>query len=130
MDALRDGINLRGYAQRDPKVEYQSEGYGLFEEMNARIDAQATEVIFKFVLPDPVAERAAPRPAPLRPAPPAARPGSVLERSPGAAGPGPQRGAAGAGGARAGAAPAAKVGRNDPCPCGSGKKYKKCCGAV
>jgi preprotein translocase subunit SecA len=130
MDALRDGINLRGYAQRDPKVEYQREGYGLFEEMNARIDAQASEVIFRFVLPDPVAERAAPRPAPLRAAAPAARPGNVLERPSGTAGPAPPRGGAAAAGARPGAAAAAKVGRNDPCPCGSGKKYKKCCGAV
>jgi preprotein translocase subunit SecA len=126
MDGLREGINLRGYAQRDPKVEYQREGYGLFEEMNARIDQQAAEVILKFVLPDPVADRVAPRPAPLRAAAPAAQPGSVLERRPGA--PAPARPAAAAA-ARPGAAPTAKVGRNDPCPCGSGKKYKKCCGA-
>jgi preprotein translocase subunit SecA len=131
MDGLREGIGLRGYAQRDPKVEYQREGYGLFEEMNARIDQQATEVIFKFVLPDPVADRVAPRPAPLRAAAPAAKPGSVLERRPGAPGPAtaPRPGASAGGAARPGAAPAAKVGRNDPCPCGSGRKYKKCCGA-
>ena len=128
MDGLREGINLRGYAQRDPKVEYQREGYGLFEEMNARIDQQAAEVIFKFVLPDPVADRVAPRPAPLRAAAPAAHPGSVLERRPGAPAPARSTAAVGAA-ARPGAAPAAKVGRNDPCPCGSGKKYKKCCGA-
>ena len=128
MDGLREGINLRGYAQRDPKVEYQREGYGLFEEMNARIDQQAAEVIFKFVLPDPVADRVAPRPAPLRAAAPAAHPGSVLERRPSAPAPARSTAAVGAA-ARPGAAPAAKVGRNDPCPCGSGKKYKKCCGA-
>ncbi|NIV45733.1 MAG: preprotein translocase subunit SecA, partial [Gammaproteobacteria bacterium] len=52
MDALREGINLRGYAQRDPKVEYQREGYGLFSETEERIDQQATEIVFKFVLPD------------------------------------------------------------------------------
>ncbi len=127
MDGLREGINLRGYAQRDPKVEYQREGYGLFNEMNGRIDQQATEVVFKFVLPDPVADRA-PRPA-VRVAAPAPRPGRVFERRPGAAAPAPRSGAPPAAAGRPGAAPAPKVGRNDPCPCGSGKKYKKCCGA-
>jgi preprotein translocase subunit SecA len=118
MDALREGINLRGYAQRDPKVEYQREGYGLFSETEERIDQQATEIVFKFVLPDPVADRR-PAPAPTGPAAPR-RPGSVIERGPG----GPP--------ARPRGAPAkpGKVGRNDPCPCGSGKKYKKCCGAT
>jgi preprotein translocase subunit SecA len=130
MDGLREGINLRGYAQRDPKVEYQREGYGLFEEMNGRIDQQAAEVIFKFVLPDPVADRVGTRPAAPRAAAPAARPGSVLERRPGAPpAPANRPGAAVGPGARPGAAPVAKVGRNDPCTCGSGKKYKKCCGA-
>jgi preprotein translocase subunit SecA len=120
MDGLREGIGLRGYAQRDPKVEYQREGYGLFEEMNERVDSQATEEIFKFVLPDPVADAAPARAAAPMGAP--RRPGSILERRPGAAPPG---GAPGAKPGRAG-----KVGRNDPCPCGSGKKYKKCCGAA
>jgi preprotein translocase subunit SecA len=128
MDGLREGINLRGYAQRDPKVEYQREGYGLFEEMNGRIDQQAAEVIYKFVLPDPLADRVVPRPAPLRAAAPASQPGSVLERRAGAPAPASRPGAAIATGARSAAA-AVKVGRNDPCPCGSGKKYKKCCGA-
>jgi hypothetical protein len=45
MDGLRDGINLRGYAQRDPKIEYQREGYSLFEEMNDRIDAGARDPV-------------------------------------------------------------------------------------
>jgi preprotein translocase subunit SecA len=118
MDALREGVGLRGYAQRDPKVEYQREGYGLFAEMEQRIDTQACEILFKFVLPDPVAARVPPPPA-APPAPPR-RPGSVIERG-GAAF--PARAASAAGGATP-----AKVGRNDPCPCGSGKKYKKCCG--
>jgi preprotein translocase subunit SecA len=121
MDGLREGIGLRGYAARDPKLEYQREGYALFEEMNARIDTQALEIVFKFTLPQPRGEglprEAAPAPRPLA----APRPlGPVRQPAPGSA-------AVAGGGSRT--APVAKVGRNDPCPCGSGKKYKKCCGA-
>jgi preprotein translocase subunit SecA len=117
MDALREGINLRGYAQRDPKVEYQREGYGLFAETEERIDQQATEIVFKFVLPDPVAHRAPP-PVPTGAALPR-RPGSVIERGSGGS---PAR-------PRSLPAKPGKLGRNDPCSCGSGKKYKKCCGS-
>jgi preprotein translocase subunit SecA len=113
MDALREGIGLRGYAQRDPKIEYQREGFALFEEMSGRADGQFVETLFKFVLPDPV-------PEPARKSEP-----------PPLAGPGPDRGAlvgtSQQGLHRAEAKPG-KVGRNDPCPCGSGKKYKKCHG--
>jgi preprotein translocase subunit SecA len=116
MDGLREGIGLRGYASRDPKLEYQREGYALFEEMNARIDNQALEIVFKFALPQP---RAADLPRQPAPAP---RPAFGQARQ-------PAPGSVAAGGAKAGAQ-AAKVGRNDPCPCGSGKKYKKCCGAA
>jgi preprotein translocase subunit SecA len=111
MDGLREGIGLRGYAQKDPKVEFQREGWELFEELESRIDEQAVELIFKFVLPEPRA--AAPRPLPRQPA----APGSAVTAS----------------GEATGAAPGAavdKVGRNSPCPCGSGKKYKKCHGAT
>ncbi len=122
MDGLREGIGLRGYASRDPKIEYQREGYALFEEMSDRIDAQALEIVYKFGLPEPVPEAAA-RSAP-RPAGPAGAPGLRAQRGPAGAG-GPAGGAASA----VSPARARKVGRNDPCPCGSGKKYKKCCGA-
>ncbi len=116
MDGLRDGIGLRGYASRDPKLEYQREGYALFEDMNDRIDLQALDLVYKFVLPEPVMQPAA-SPAPR---------GGDSDPPPGAR--------AAAGGARstagsAGAPRPGKVGRNDPCPCGSGKKHKKCCGA-
>jgi preprotein translocase subunit SecA len=120
MDGLREGIGLRGYASRDPKLEYQREGYALFEEMNARIDAQALEIVFKFALPEPR------RTAPLREAPPPPRLGAPPQP---AAGPLRQPAAAARAAAAAGSASVPKVGRNDPCPCGSGKKYKKCCGA-
>ena len=114
MDGLREGVSLRGYASRDPKLEYQREGYALFEEMNQRIDTQAADVIFKFALPDPVPHvRSQPESGPAAERPEAS-------------------------GSRPGARPAkkstdsktGKIGRNDPCTCGSGRKYKKCCGAL
>jgi len=114
MDGLREGIGLRGYAQKDPKVEFQREGWAIFEALEGRIDEQAVELIFKFVLPEPRA--AAPRPLPKQQ--PMAE-GGAIERQPRAAA---QAGAAGAAGE--------KVGRNAPCPCGSGKKYKRCHGAA
>jgi preprotein translocase subunit SecA len=116
MDGLREGINLRGYAQRDPKLEYQREGYDLFEDMNQRLDQQTVEVAFKFALPEPVRIGMSQRgPAPtLRRPPPGPPP-------PGGAGPGAPD--------RAGPDAGEKVGRNAPCPCGSGKKFKKCHGA-
>jgi preprotein translocase subunit SecA len=130
MDGLREGINLRGYAQRDPKIEYQREGYALFEEMNDRIDAQALEILFKVQLRDPAEAPPAAGPAPAR-APAAAPPRAAAPAALRPAAPGPLRQpVAGTPAARerSGAAQP-KVGRNDPCPCGSGRKYKKCCGA-
>jgi len=122
MDSLRAGINMRAYGQKDPKLEYQREGFGLFEEMNARIDAQTLELVFKFALPPPPDAPRAVAPSPLRTAPPPEA--SPLAARPSARSAGPIMGG--------GAAPGkiAKVGRNDPCPCGSGKKYKKCHGAT
>jgi preprotein translocase subunit SecA len=113
MDGLREGVSLRGYAQRDPKIEYQREGFGLFEEMNQRVDAHVSEILFKFELPDPVQERRAAARSAM--SPDAAEQRSGLPRPPAAKKKGGKVG---------------KVGRNEPCPCGSGKKYKKCCGAA
>jgi preprotein translocase subunit SecA len=132
MDSLRDGIRFRGYAQQDPKVEYAREGFQLFEEMNDRIDALVTEEVFKVWIDEDRLAQAASAMSP--PAAPAAAQGASTTAS-GAA---PARaGALGSplgrpggrpgGSARPGAG--TKVGRNDPCPCGSGKKYKRCCGA-
>ncbi|UCE86345.1 MAG: SEC-C domain-containing protein, partial [Deltaproteobacteria bacterium] len=115
MDGLREGVGLRGYAGKKPEIEYQREGFILFQEMNERVDAQVSEMVFKFALPEPALERP-PAPAQGR------APGSVLERRPAPAGRGaPPRRLEGKAG---------KVGRNDPCPCGSGRKYKKCHGAA
>ena len=122
MDGLRDSVGLRGYASKDPKREYQREGYALFEEMNQRIDAQAVDVIFKFTLPDPLppsAARAAGGAAPpglgAAPAAPESKPPPAGTSGRGAQAPKPKSG---------------KIGRNHPCSCGSGRKYKKCCGAL
>ncbi len=129
MDGLRDGISLRGYAQKDPKIEYQREGYALFEEMNDRIDAQALEILFKVQLRDPA--ETPPAAASRGPAPaPALRPAAAGPARPLAPGPLRQPGPVAVPAARPGSnAEKPKVGRNDPCPCGSGRKYKKCCGA-
>jgi preprotein translocase subunit SecA len=115
MDGLREGISLRGYAQRDPKLEYQREGFALFEEMNQRLDQQTVEVAFKFALPEPVRIGMSPR----GPAPALRRPVSAAP---------PQGGAGPAASPGSSSEPAEKVGRNAPCPCGSGKKFKKCHG--
>ena len=122
MDALRESINLRGYAQRDPKIEYQREGFGLFGDMEQRIDDTLAEFIFKFGYPRP---NLGPQPTARRVEPSRAsgsRSGSSSPAGPIAAARG---GAAGAAAVEA----EGKVGRNAPCPCGSGKKYKKCHGA-
>ncbi len=110
MDGLRDSVSLRGYGQKDPKLEYQREGLGLFEEMNGRVDAEVAEITFKFALPDPANHRT-----------PVQRPQQAAEGQTGRPGL-PQESPDGA--------PVRKVGRNDPCSCGSGKKYKKCHGAA
>ena len=121
MDALRESINLRGYAQRDPKIEYQREGFALFGEMEQRIDDQFAEFIFKFGYPQPdlQARATSRRVATGSGAGRSARPSRAT----------PAGSAVVAGAAGAGRPSGGKVGRNDPCPCGSGKKYKKCCGA-
>ncbi|MEE2675201.1 MAG: preprotein translocase subunit SecA [Myxococcota bacterium] len=110
MDGLREGIGLRGYAQKDPKVEFQREGWAIFETLEGRIDEQAVELIFKFVLPEPRAAAPRPRKQPMAE-------GGAIERQPRT-------------GADAGGSAVEKVGRNAPCPCGSGKKYKRCHGAA
>jgi len=112
MDHLRDGIGLRGYGQKDPLIEYKREGYDLFAGMMERIKSDTIERLF-LVQAVREGERSAPPPPVIsRP-----QPKLTLNR---------------------GEEPVStqtahrsdeKVGRNNPCPCGSGKKYKKCHGA-
>jgi len=146
MEALREGIHLRGYGQKDPKQEYKKEGFVIFGEMMDNIGRNVCEKLFHMQLQRADAPASAPAPAGAPPsskpptsvpmtAPPRAR--KTIESGGGAE---PQARATkdvangGGNGAQAQAQPVRrnepKVGRNDPCPCGSGKKYKKCHGDV
>ncbi len=152
LDHLKEGIGLRGYGQKDPLVEFKKEAFVLFEDMMARIDNETVRYLYHVQIqqqeaqPQPV-QAARPAPRPLAPA--AAAVASAAAR---ASDPAPERLPAFARDMerkqqrqeknlqyRTGAAQAeapkpvragAKVGRNDPCPCGSGKKFKKCHGAA
>jgi preprotein translocase subunit SecA len=122
MDHLKEGIGLRGYGQKDPLIEYKREGFELFEGMEGRIAKEAVEYLMKVqvaVEPERVARAADLSELPLALSGDGRR-GRQREATPGRS----LRPAA----APAVAASRAKIGRNEPCPCGSGKKYKKCCG--
>jgi len=112
MDHLKEGIGLRGYAQKNPLTEYKKEGFSMFSAMMLRIKEEITEYLFKANIsrePQTVVEENIPRPP------------KVVEHR-------------GGGDGSEESKPVTvrrddkKVGRNDPCPCGSGKKYKKCHG--
>ncbi|MDD4955243.1 MAG: preprotein translocase subunit SecA [Candidatus Omnitrophica bacterium] len=118
MDSLKEGIHLRGYGQIDPLVEYQKESYAAFNETIASIKEDIVDLIFKAKLSIPEeavsvfeespknyvhSEYSSLQKEDAAPAKATAEPAQQVTSGP-------------------------KVGRNDPCPCGSGKKYKKCCG--
>jgi preprotein translocase subunit SecA len=121
MDHLRSSVGLRGYAQIDPKVEYKREGMALFEQMWQSVGNYVTDLIFKMEQLDEGfvgstwVETAAIKEE--------ARPASEIERQQQAAIAGTE--------ADKKLEPIRnlepRIGRNDPCPCGSGKKYKQCC---
>jgi preprotein translocase subunit SecA len=123
IDHLKEGIGLRGYGQRDPLVEYKKESFELFTVMKERIEDQIVQYLFRLqpmvreADPD-TSERQAPAALPSRRAP------ANVNYSYGAAASGGQDAKV-----ETVQRQAPKVGRNDPCPCGSGKKYKKCHGA-
>jgi len=125
MEALREGIGLRGYGQKDPKQEYKKEGFVIFGEMMGSIGRNVCEKLFH--MQPPRDENASQQQAPQQ----QRKPRRTIESGGGAE----PRAASGNGGpAQEEGKPMRrdqpKVGRNDPCPCGSGKKYKKCHGAV
>jgi preprotein translocase subunit SecA len=131
MDHLRQGIHLRGYGQKDPKIEYKKEGFELFQIMKGRIASSIIATTMRIEpVQQPAVAQAATR-APAQGATSAALPAMPQRR---AARTIETHGAAPA--VRGDGSPAApqgtvtragpRVGRNDPCPCGSGKKYKKC----
>jgi preprotein translocase subunit SecA len=113
MDHLKEGIGLRGYAQKNPLQEYKKEGFSLFGDMMSRLEADVTEKVFTVQLArqedvQRLQQQRRPHPAQMTMSgggsPPAAAQRTTVRRE------------------------ADKAGRNDPCPCGSGKKYKKCHG--
>jgi preprotein translocase subunit SecA len=137
LDHLKEGIGLRGYGQKDPLVEYKKESFTLFQDMKARVDEESVRYLFWL---RPVAgEEAAPavrRPAARRSAPmtfsaPAGDGGffGSAKDATGGGAPTPARTGGDDAPVKTVRRDEPKVGRNDPCPCGSGKKYKKCHGA-
>lgn len=116
MDHLKEGIGLRGYGQKNPLQEYKKEGFELFQDMIFRLKQEVCERLFKVQIA---------REEQVASLEPVKRPQRFVlsrgEENQGARGKGEEE------------KPkpvhvAEKIGRNDPCPCGSGKKYKKCCG--
>ena len=112
MDHLKEGIGLRGYSQRDPLVEYKRESFEMFEAMMDRVEDETLRYLFLMRTPEEEEEmirqyqqrkRREQREMQMVGAGVVEKPKQVIRRE--------------------------KVGRNDPCPCGSGKKYKKCHGA-
>jgi preprotein translocase subunit SecA len=140
MDALREGVYLRGYAQKDPLVEYKTEAYDMFVELMANIKNEVLHNLFRSTtnlrafedflstLPQLLVREDGPSsPSSVYGAPPT----RARQPQPAMAGVAMEGDGDGAGGVSVDL-PARrslpKVGRNEPCPCGSGKKYKNCCG--
>ncbi len=102
MEQLRQGINLRAYAQHDPVVEYKFEAMDMFEEMIDSIKEETVRFLFHIV-PQAQVQRV----QVAKPTSESAGGDGTVKKKP--------------------AVKKQKIGRNDPCPCGSGKKYKNCC---
>lgn len=107
MDHLKEGIGLRGYAQQNPLIVYKKEGFDMFSNMIARIREQTLDILFHIQIAEPDAIEDMQRPREQKMVfsggdNPSNKPRPVRREK--------------------------KIGRNQPCPCGSGKKYKKCCG--
>jgi len=136
LDNLREGIGLRAYGQRDPLVEYKREAFDMFDQMTDSVKEEAVELLFRvqavretklanpveesktqYLHPEAVLPESKPAPSAKLPrGMNAPSPFSPRNEAPDDQAPTPIKRAH------------EKVGRNDPCPCGSGKKYKKCCG--
>jgi len=107
MDQLKEGIGLRGYSQKDPKHEYQREGFEMFTEMEENVKKETIEYLFRVQIVEEELRRESQRKQKME---------KQLKNAAGGIGHTPH------------VNKEKKVGRNDVCPCGSGKKYKKCCG--
>ena len=104
MDHLKEGIGLRGYGQKDPLVEYKKEAFDVFAEMTSRLSTEIVTKLFKIQVQ--TKETIRKEPVQQKPVSYNRGEGSSVQT----------------------VRRAKKVGRNDPCPCGSGRKFKKCCG--
>ena len=102
MDQLRKGISLRGYGNVDPVIEYKKEGFEMFEDLTASIQEDTVTILLKAELQKVPTQK--PEQQNLSTNQPQ---GPVMQRR---------------------TTVPREIGRNDPCPCGSGKKYKNCCG--
>ncbi|MBN1571678.1 MAG: preprotein translocase subunit SecA [Deltaproteobacteria bacterium] len=133
MDQLKEGIGLRAYGQRNPLIEYQKEGFNLFSEMGENVKGELLGKIFRVQIARE--EEVRPRLAidnlnlvhrdftgAMAAAASQAEAGEAMQTNRGEDS-APQK-------PKTVVRESAKIGRNDPCPCGSGKKYKKCCGKV
>jgi preprotein translocase subunit SecA len=118
MDHLKEGIGLRAYGQRDPLVEYKKESFEMFGQMKERIETDAVRFLFRL---EPMTEEEHRREQERRRAE-QQKLFDAASRS--------KAGLTAKGGIQTVKRKVAKVGRNEPCPCGSGKKYKKCHGAA
>ena len=107
MDHLKEGIGLRGYAQQNPLTVYKKEGYELFHDMIERVKEETLGILYRIQIAEPkkIDEYRQPEEQPM-----VFSGGGEPEKKK------PQKRSV------------KKIGRNAPCPCGSGKKYKKCCG--
>lgn len=136
MDHLKSGIGLRGYGQIDPRVEYEKEAYEIFEDLKNNIADEAIKGVFRVVIEQgPPPDQQPMQPALVPEGAPAFEPIPTGQLLPQAAPPRrPQRVHTNRGEDGEQAKPMQreqpKVGRNELCPCGSGKKYKKCHGAA
>ena len=117
LDQVRRGIGFRAYAQKDPKIEYQRESFALFESMMKRIRENTVEYIFKVQVDV--------RPQGVMKPPQATQYQNQNGRNISASGNDNNQNQ----NKKVKVSDISKIGRNDPCPCGSGKKHKKCCGA-
>ncbi|MGM9904384.1 MAG: preprotein translocase subunit SecA [Enterococcus sp.] len=109
MDQLRQSIGLRAYGQNNPLVEYQTEGYKMFEDMVGAIEYEVTRIFMKAEIRQNVQREQVSQGTPVQPTEGDAKDNSRLN-------------------VKSQSVKVNKVGRNDPCPCGSGKKYKNCHG--
>jgi preprotein translocase subunit SecA len=126
IDDLREGIGLRAYGQRDPLIEYKVEAARMFDDLQANIRADVVNAIYHLQM----RQQAPPPPPPTEAAFQGSGAGAATTNGTNGAARRARAAAAASAGAAVGArVPAGKVGRNDPCPCGSGKKFKRCHGA-